>query len=61
MLIQFSVENYKSFKDKAILSLAPGKDASHAQNVSILESKERILNSIAIYGPNAADSYPDGP
>ena len=54
MLIQFSVENFKSFKNKAVLSLAPSKDTSHANNVSILESGERVLNSVAVYGANAA-------
>ena len=54
MLIQFSVENYKSFKEKAVLSLAPSKDTSHENNVSVLDSSERVLNTIAIYGANAA-------
>ena len=54
MLIQFSVENFKSFKDKAVLSLVPSKDTSHENNISILESEERVLNSVAIYGANAA-------
>lgn len=54
MLIQFSVKNYKSFKDKAVLSLVPSKDTSHENNVSILNSAERVLNSVAIYGANAA-------
>ena len=54
MLIQFSVENYKSFKDKAVLSLVPSKDIGHENNVSVLDSTERVLNSVAIYGANAA-------
>jgi len=54
MLIQFSVENYRSFKDKAILSLEASKDAGFDNNVSTIESSERILNTIAIYGANAA-------
>jgi AAA15 family ATPase/GTPase len=54
MLIQFSVENFRSFKTKAILSLAPSKEVSHENNVSLLENGERILNTIAIYGANAA-------
>lgn len=54
MLIQFSVENYKSFKEKAVLSLVPSKDSSHENNISVLDSTERVLNTIAIYGANAA-------
>src|SRR5665647_3132204 len=54
MLIQFSVVNYKSFKDKVVLSLVPNKDTSHENNVSALESTEGVLNTIAIYGANAA-------
>lgn len=54
MLIQFSVENYKSFKEKAVLSLVPSKDSSHENNISVLDSAEQVLNTIAIYGANAA-------
>lgn len=54
MLIQFSVVNYKSFKDKVVLSLVPNKDTSHENNVSAIESTEGVLNTIAIYGANAA-------
>ncbi len=54
MLMQFSVENYKSFKEQAILSLVPNKEDSHPENLSMFGAKERVLNSIAIYGANAA-------
>ena len=33
MLLQFSVENYMSFKDKAVLSLEPSKDKEHPENI----------------------------
>ncbi|NCU25269.1 ATP-binding protein [Candidatus Nomurabacteria bacterium] len=39
---------------KAVLSLVPSKDVSHENNVSEIASSERVLNSIAIYGANAA-------
>ncbi|MDD2393941.1 MAG: ATP-binding protein [Eubacteriales bacterium] len=54
MLIQFSVENFRSFKGKAILSLIPSKDTNHESNLSEITLSERVLNSIAIYGANAA-------
>ena len=37
MLIQFSVENYKSFKDKAVLSMVASSDKSHESNISVVE------------------------
>lgn len=54
MLIQFSVKNYKSFRDEAVLSLVPSKDSNHENNLTVLPSSERVLNTIAIYGANAA-------
>ena len=54
MLIQFSVENYKSFKTKSILSLVPTKESNHPDNLTVLDDGERILNTLAIYGANAA-------
>ena len=33
MLIQFSVENYLSIKDKCILSLEPSADKEHPENI----------------------------
>ena len=54
MLIQFSVENYKSFKDKAVLSMSANSDKSHESNISVVGNNERVLNSVAIYGANAA-------
>lgn len=54
MLIQFSVKNFKSFRDEAVLSLVPGKDSNHENNLSVLNASDRVLNTIAIYGANAA-------
>ncbi|MDD2591889.1 MAG: ATP-binding protein [Erysipelotrichaceae bacterium] len=54
MLIQFSIENYKSFKDKAVLSMVASSDKSHESNLSVVGNSERVLNTIAIYGANAA-------
>ena len=54
MLIQFSVKNYRSFKDVAVLSMTPSSDVQKNENVSELENGERVLNTIAIYGANAS-------
>lgn len=53
MLIQFSVNNFLSFRDEVILSLSTNKDNSHKENL-LFYKNERILPSVAIYGANAA-------
>lgn len=53
MLIQFSVENYLSIKDKCILSLEPSSDNEHPENIISLNN-DRALNTIALYGANAS-------
>ena len=57
MLIEFSVENYRSFKDKATLSMvASGRDRSLPGNVihSAQGSHLDLIKSVAVYGPNAS-------
>lgn len=53
MLLQFSVENYKSFKDKAILSLEASSDKELLDHV-LNNGKDRYLKSVALFGANAA-------
>src|SRR6266699_1251471 len=53
MLIQFTVGNFKSFKDKATLSLeATHDDWRRDDNVAQVGDK-RLVKAAAIYGPNA--------
>lgn len=53
MLFQFSVGNFKSFKDKATLSLeATYDDWREDDNVAHVKG-ERLVKAAAIYGPNA--------
>lgn len=58
MLIQFSVRNYKTFRDKATLSLVASsydKKTREADNVIDLpEHKLRLLKSAVVYGANAS-------
>lgn len=57
MLIEFSVGNFKSFRDLQTLSLVRGKGAALAVTNSFeIASPNRLhlLRSAAIYGPNAA-------
>jgi len=58
MLLQFSIKNYKSFKEKAALSLIASnydKDIRETENVFYDERFNlRILKSAVIYGANAS-------
>jgi len=51
-LIEFSIENYKCFKNKAVFSLATRKNA--ANNFKISPINEHLLKSSIIFGPNAS-------
>ena len=53
MLIQFSVKNFMSFKDEAILALNPSSDSSHPENIHAIKNY-KAANTIAIYGANAS-------
>ena len=53
MLLQFSVENFKSFKDTAVLSMEASADKDLPNNLTLI-NKTRCLNTAAIFGANAA-------
>lgn len=53
MLLQFSVENFRSFKDKIVLSLEGSSDKILPDNVVEL-GKEKILKVATVFGANAA-------
>lgn len=53
MLLQFSVENYRSIKDKAVLSMIASADKQHNNNYS-LSGKDKCLKTVAVYGANAS-------
>ena len=54
MLLQFAVENFRSIRERAFLSLEPSKsDKEHSEN--LIEKNQHLgLKSIAIYGANAS-------
>ena len=55
MLIQFSIKNFMSFKEKVVFSMGAGTGDELLEN--IIESKdinEKLLKTTAIYGANAA-------
>ena len=51
MLIQFSVKNFMSFKEKVIFSMEAGKENEHKENVVDILN-EKILKTTALYGAN---------
>jgi AAA15 family ATPase/GTPase len=53
MLVQFTVENYLSIKDKVFLSLEPSKDSEHPENI-ISQGDNKAVTSAVIYGANAS-------
>lgn len=55
MLIGFSIENWMSFRDKAIFSMIASLERQHGKRVARLEKyKTRVLPVAAIYGGNAS-------
>lgn len=52
MLLQFSVENYKSFKNRVVLSLEASSDSDHADNV-VSCGRGKYLKVATIFGANA--------
>lgn len=53
MLIQFSVENYLSIKDKVVFSMLASKDMEH-NDYLIPDGSKSYLKSAVIYGANAS-------
>ena len=53
MLLQFSVENYKSYKDRVVLSLEASSDKELPDNIVDI-SNNKLLKVAAIFGANAS-------
>lgn len=53
MLLQFSVSNYRSFKEKAVLSLEASNDHRLENHVFVL-GKNRVLQNVCVFGANAS-------
>lgn len=53
MLLQFSVSNYRSFKNEAVLSMEASKDHQHEEHVYV-SGKNRVLQNACIFGANAS-------
>ena len=53
MLLEFSVKNFLSFKDKVTFSMEAAVGNENEENI-IIKDNERILKTTAIYGANAS-------
>lgn len=53
MLIRFSVENYRSFKERQVFSMAAGKHTRHKEQLVVVNGK-RLLKAGVVYGANAS-------
>jgi hypothetical protein len=56
MLVEFSVANFLSFKDRVTLSLVASNDTEHEENTFLTPGRKplRLLKSVGIYGANAS-------
>lgn len=54
MLLQFTFENYKSFKDEATLDMIASSIKEHESDVAVDAFGERVLKVAAIFGANAS-------
>jgi AAA15 family ATPase/GTPase len=55
MILSFSIENWRSFKDKVTLSMLPTREKQHLHRVSYLQEDDvAVLPIASIYGGNAS-------
>lgn len=54
MLIQFSFNNYKCFKDEAVLNLVASNSEKNKDYLHTISPKNSILKSAVVYGANAS-------
>ena len=55
MIINFSVENWRSFREKTTFSMVAGKESQHRDRTMVVNKpKMRLLPIAAIYGGNAS-------
>jgi len=57
MLIEFSVTNFRSFRERQTLSMVAGRLSEHAETHTFesgLAGFDRLLATTALYGPNAS-------
>ncbi|HTQ70976.1 MAG TPA: hypothetical protein VMH92_05720, partial [Acidocella sp.] len=55
MLLRFSVSNWMSFRDQAMLDLVATREKQHSDHLAAVESYDvKVLPIAAIYGANAS-------
>ena len=55
MLVEFTVSNFRSFKEPRTFSLVASKNKEHLDtNTFQVNDKTRLLNSAVMYGANAS-------
>lgn len=55
MLLEFSVTNFRSFKERATLSLLAAEDEhAHPESIVLAPDGTRLLRTAAVYGANAS-------
>ena len=54
MLLQFSVTNHRSIRDKTVISMKASKDSSLKECLITPDGKKELVPVMAIYGANAA-------
>lgn len=54
MLLNFSVENFRSFRDENQLTMIATRIKDHEKNNTFMVKNHRVLRSTAIYGANAS-------
>lgn len=54
MMIQFTIENFRSIRGSEVISFAASKDRSFEENLLHPDTKKELLPAVALYGANAA-------
>ena len=55
MIVDFSVENWMSFRDRATLSMVATRERQHGERIARLDKYQmRVLPAMALYGANAS-------
>lgn len=54
MLVRFTIENWKSFKDETIFSMEASRERRHNDRIPVSNGGTKILPITALYGGNAA-------
>jgi AAA15 family ATPase/GTPase len=54
MIVNLSIENFKSFREKCFVSFSAGTASRLSGNLLRQKNGERVVKSMGLYGPNAS-------